>query len=414
MRLACLLFLLAIGAFFPTQAQQPELRFEPDMTLDVGNVALTRYTQMLLDRRGRIWIATGAWDGQLLVFDSTGKSLGVSMPIGGRRNRSAEIGWVNKWGLTGGGDSVWIGDHMFAQLIVLNDSGKVGRSFERPIWLRPGWSDRRNYPLFSGLEWEAVYSDGTVLVTPGRRRALFDSPQYDRTAVHLLRATASGKILRTVAKLPSSAAMNGHRLLLRDGTERKGFDIPFFARSVWKVSTDGQRIAIVLPQLGPADSGAFRVVMLNAEGDTLFARRYVTEATRVPLETIAARLNAITPFGRYSAEWIRDTLRSQIPVFASRVIGVQIGSDHSVWVWLSGTEAGSRAFVIDSSGAPVGIAPFQPGTRIAALSRDHIWTNQRDRRKTSIDAAVLVRMKRVTASRPARSVSGAASSTRSK
>ena len=393
MRATRLLALLTIGAFFPAGAQPAALRFEPDLTLDVGDVSLTRYSQLLVDRRGRIWIATGAWDGLLVAFDSTGKRLDVNTPLGGRRNRSAEIGWVSRWGLTGGGDSLWIGDRMFGQLLVLNDSGKIDHSYERPIWLRPSWSERRNYPLFSGLEWEAVYTDGTVLVTPGRRRALFDSPNYDRNAVHLLRATADGKILRTIAKLPASAGLNGHRLLLRDGTERKSFDIPFFARAAWKVSPDGQRIAIVLPQLGPADSGAFRVVMLNAQGDTLFNRRYVTESTRVPVEAVAARLNAVTAFGRYSAEWIRDTLRKQIPVFASRVLSVQVGSDNSVWVWLTSTEAGSRAFVIDANGEPVGTAHFPPGTRIAALARDHIWTSQRDRSKGSIDAAMFVRMK---------------------
>jgi hypothetical protein len=402
MRRGPLIVTLSIGAFFPVPAQRPQppqppqLHFEPEMTLDVGNIALSRYSQVLLDRRGRIWISTGAWEGQVLAFDSTGKSLGFRTPIGGRRNRQAEIGWVNKWGLTADGDSVWIGDDYFRQLVVLDDSGKIARSMERPIWLRPAWSERRRYPLFSGLQWEAVYSDGTVLVTPGRRRALFDSPFYDRSAVYLLRASSSGKILRTIAKLPSSAASNGHRLLLRDGVERKGFEIPFFAKSAWKVSADGQRIAIAQPLLGAADSGAFRVVMLNAEGDTLFARRYVTEATRVPPEVVASRLSTVTAFGRYSAEWIRDTLRSQIPVFATRVLSVQVGIDHSVWVWFSAPEAGSRAFVIDANGDPVGVAQFPVGTRIVALSRDHIWISQRDRRKPSIDAAVLVRLKRVT------------------
>jgi hypothetical protein len=251
------------------------------------------------------------------------------------------------------------------------------------------------------MDWEALYPDGTMLVLPARPRALFDTPGFDRSKSYLMRVNADGKILRVVTQVPAIDT----RLQLVDGTQRKAFGHPFLRRTVWKVSADGERIAIAEPLTTANDSGAFRVTMLNAAGDTVFSRRYVVETTRNPPEAIEAALAGIQAFGRHSADWIRDTLRKEIPVFASRVLGVTVGVDHSAWVSLRSTVPEHRLFVIDARGEPVGTVGFPPNWRPGGYSLDRIWTTERVGPARNFRSSSVIRLKRVTptTARPARS-----------
>ena len=59
------------------------------------------------------------------------------------------------------------------------------------------------------------------------------------------------------------------RLLLRSGTERKTWTVPFYARSYWKTSTDGERVAVV----SPSDDWTTVAVDLSVyAGDVVFVR----------------------------------------------------------------------------------------------------------------------------------------------
>jgi len=389
-------------------AQLPELQYAPDLTIDLAKEGMRGVAQMIVNNRGKMVVVHAIYPAELIAFDSAGRKQVWPLKIGSRTVKSevagiASMGWV--------GDSMWIFDPAFDQLAVVDSNGKLLKSLERPSWVRPFWRDRRKYPLFRGLIWQALYPDGTALVTPLSPRALFDSPEYDRSKMHLLRVDADGKILKTIARVPAGDP----RLQLRDGMERTVIGLPFFAKTVWKVSADGQRIAIVKPLTTAADSGAFVVTALNPDGDTLFSRRFVAETKRVPTDEVEKALAAVKPFGRYTAEWIRDTLRKQVPVFESRVVTVNIGVDNSVWVWLRSPVPESRAFVIDARGEPVGTVGFPPSWKLGALSVDRLWTTQRVGTARH-GRQNIVRLQRVvaTAARPSRSASASASPQRSK
>lgn len=384
-----------------------QLQYAPDLTIDLAKGGMRGVDQMIVNKRGKMVVVHAVYPRELIAFDSLGRKNKWPLQIG-RRSAKSDISVINNTGWVG--DSMWIADTGFDQLAVIDSSGRLVRSIERPSWVRPFWRDRRKYPLFRGLNWQALYPDGTMLVIPLSPRALFDSPVYDRSKMHLLRVNADGKILRTVARVPAGET----RLQLRDGMERTQIGVPFFAKTSWKVSEDGQRIAIVRPLTTASDSGAFRVTTLNANGDTLFSRRYSVETRRVPTDEVEKTLATVKPFGRYSAEWIRDTLRKQVPVFESRVLNVGIGVDHSIWVWLRSPIQETRAFVIDANGDPVGTVAFPPPWKLGALSVDRVWTTQRigSLRNPMFN---IVRLQRVTATaaRPSRSASASASPRRS-
>jgi hypothetical protein len=384
-------------------ARIPELNYVPDLTIDLPKFGIARAGFFTVNHRGSMVVAADRYMGVLSAFDSLGNKLPWSMKIG--RGNDSEIGWIFRAGWVGRGDSMWIDDGLYQQLAVVDGNGKVVSSFERPSWVRPFWRDRRKYPLFSSMSWEAIYPDGTMLVLPFRPRALFDTPEYDRSMQYLVRVNSDGKILRTVARVPISDA----RVSLRDGMQRSYADIPFYAPTFWRTSDDGERVAVLTPLTTASDSGAFRLTMLNENGDTVFSRRYVTEASRVPTSVVEAKLAEMKPFGRYSAQWISDTVRKLIPVFESRVLGITIGVDHSVWVWVRSDKPQTRAMVIDPRGDVVGMATFPPNRRSSQVSVDHVWQIQRNQPRKGGPTLAVVRLKRLPATTAPRARTATAS-----
>ena len=410
MRLVSLVVLLATaGGFVATaasvDAQVPMRRLvyvrDTAFALDAGTRG---QVAILVARDGRIVVSPNYFYSELSQLDSSGKKLPWAVKLG--RGRDAEIGWVNAWGWRG--DSVWVGDPLYEQVALIGSDGKIARSIAYPSWIRPSWSDRRRYPLFSRMTWYAMYGDGTLLVQPGAPRRLFDTPGYDPDRNLLLRVDRDGRILRTIATTP---IMEG-RLQLRSGTERRMVIVPFYPRVVWKAGDDGQRVAVVAPVA--SDSGAFMITALSDQGDTVFSRRYAVAAWRVVRATADSFLTRVQAFGRYSVQQVRDTIAKQMPAFYSPVQGVSIGLDHSTWVSIRrpGVAASGAAatewFVVDSAGEPIGIASFPKTLRPSAVSLDRLWAVEIDRVK---QRSAIVRYRRTDArgAPPARTARASAS-----
>jgi hypothetical protein len=387
-------------------AQVPELRYSTDLAIDATKQNIPRFAPVAMNLRRNEIVVIGRGS-PLFAIDSVGVKRKLKVTVGYSRS-GADIVSVNKAGWVG--DSLWIADDVLKQLVVLDRDGNLLKSIEPFNWIRPQWKDRRRYPLFADMSWEALYTDGSMLVVPRSRRVIFETPQFDRSSTHLVRVDRDGRILKTIARIPSGE----NRLTLHNGMERTAVGLPFFARPYFDVSLDGQRITVLRQLITGSDSGAFMLTALDASGDTVFSKRFVVDAKRVPEDVVKQALAAIKPFGRYSAEWIRDTVRSQIPVFESSVAGMSSGVDHSIWVWVRSDQPGRRALVIDSAGVVAGTVLFPVSWNVAALSIDRLWMWQREGPITRPTKMSLTRLKRdqATAVRPARSATGAASSRR--
>jgi hypothetical protein len=386
-------------------AQVPELRYSTDLALDAVKHNIPRFAPVAVNTRRNEIVVLGR--GGVLAFDSVGTKKKWNVSIGYMRGGSdiitvTKAGWV--------GDSLWIADDGLKQLVVLDRDGNLLKSIEPFTWIRPQWKDRRRFPLFAGMSWEALYPDGSSLVVPRNRRVIFETPQFDRSKTHLVRVDRDGKILKTIVRIPSAE----NRLTLHNGMERTVVGIPFFAPPRFDVSTDGQRITVLQPLITATDSGAFMLTSLDANGDTVFSKRFVVDAKRVPEDAVKQALAAIKPFGRYTAEWIRDTVGKQIPAFESRVLGLSSGVDHSVWIWVQHDQPGRRALVIDSTGTVAGMVHVPVVWAVAALGIDRLWMWQREGPINRPVGIRLTRLKRdeVTAARPARTATSAASSRR--
>jgi hypothetical protein len=389
------------AAFAPNVgAQAKRLTYARDTSFNLVAMGVRRVSTVLVRKDGYMVVAPEYFYGEALAFDSAGKKQPWSVTFG--RGSDSEIGWAQQWGWAG--DSVWVVDRMYEQVALLGSDGKIAQSVGFPSWVRPSWGDRRQYPLFSTMAWHAMYSDGSLLVEPSQVRRLFDTPAYDPDQKLLVRIDRDGKILHTVARIP---AMDG-RLTLRTGAERKVVNIPFHGRSHWKVSSDGERVAVVTPLT--SDSGAFRVTMLNSMGDTVYSRRYTVDARRVPTATADSFAANVAAFGRYTKEQMRDTVRKLMAEWGSPVMGVQVGVDHSAWVsFRTPTTATVDAewMVIDAKGDVVGTTVLLRQFKVIAATVDRIWTVEHDRAK---QASLVVRYARsAKAVRPTRSASASAS-----
>ena len=366
--------------------------------LGMNRVAL----DALVGRDGRVVVVPEAYYGttEAAAMDSSGKKLPWSLKIG----RGEEIGYVDRFGWAG--DSVWLNDRGFRQTVMLGRNGEIARSVEPPSWIRPFWRDRRRYPLFRAALWYGMYGDGSLLAMPSQPRRLLDTPQFDENSRLFVRVDRDGRILKTVATAP---LMDG-RITLRSGVERKTLTVPNYPRPFWAIADDGERLAVVVPE--PRDSGAVRVTVVNADGDTIFARRLVIDAIRVPDEGVNAFIANLSAFGRYSAEQMRDTIRKLVPMYNSPLNGVDIGVDRTIWVGVRrpGIATDSTEWVVlDSLGEPVGSAFLLRTFRRTALSLDKIWSLEHNRPKSF---STLVRFKRAAATtvRPSRSAPVSAAS----
>lgn len=383
-------------------AQTKRLTYVRDTSFNFSAQGFRRLVMVLVAKDGRMIVAPEFFSGTAVAFDSTGKKLPWALPL--RRGDNSEVWGVSRWGWVG--DSVWVVDPGFRQIAMIGRDGKVAKSIGFPSWVRPFWRDRRKYPLFSQMQWQAMYDDGTLLVEPSKSRRLLDTPEYDRSQKVLVRVDRDGRILRTVARAPE---MEG-RMQLRSGTERRWVSVPNFPRTFWQTSADGERIAVVTPL--PRDSGAFRVTMLSDQGDTVFSKRYVVDAARVSKAATDGFLATVQPFGRYTAQQIRDTIVKQMAAFHSPIVALHVGVDHSTWIWIRRPTSDPQQaewFVIDAKGEPVGVTVFPRAFKMTAASLDRVWTVESDRVKQT---STIVRLRRADAraARPTRSARASASS----
>ncbi len=400
LRWAVAIVVVSVAVAPSAAAQVRALDFVRDTSFNLRALGISRFGQAIAGRDGRMLFAPEYWNGEVVLVDSSFKKQPWTFKFG-RRTEVAyftQIGWV--------GDSVWVLDPAFRQIVYVGADGNVAKSIGFPSWVRPFWRDRRKYPLFANMMWHAAYPDATLLAEPVAPRHLLDTPGYDAGQKMLVRIDGDGRIVRLVARMPR---MDG-KLQLRSGTERQSIIVPGYAKSLWSVSNDGNRIAIVSPVT--SDSGVFHVTTVDQNGDTVFSRRYAVEANRNNRTRIDSVLGVQKAFGRYTAAMVQDTVRKLMPTFFSPVSGIDVGVDYSVWVTIrrpsTKTEDGEW-FVVDSAGEPRGIVTLPRTSKFVSRSLDRVWLQQVDRVKNTA-FVIRYRPRGAIATRPTRSARAGASS----
>lgn len=347
-----------------------------DLRISAQQLGAQRDMLVALSPSGRLVVAPRSGGMPIIAFDSLGNQLPLKILVGG--GNAAEILYPARVGWIAGTETMWVADQGYRQIVLVDSSGKVFKTIENPSWIHPSWAERRKFPVFASMQAFGVYKDETMLLLPGRERALLDTPGYDRSGQHLLRATWNGGIQRSVTMLPDDR----ERIVFRGKGCDRAVTLPFGARGMWTVSPDGSRIVLATSGSSPADSGIVRVTAIGERGDTIFSRAIAQPAVRVPQATIDNVLASQRACGSFTAEAIRDSISRRVTPFKSFVTELLTGRDQTTWVTLRGaadTSTERTAIGIDEHGEILGAVSLPLNEMVVAADRAHLWTTQMPR-----------------------------------
>jgi len=404
LRMTALGFVLSSSAH--AQAMR-KLTPVPEVRIGAQQLGAQREMIVALSPDGRLVVAPRFGNMPIIAFDSLGKQLPLKILVGG--GNSAEILSPVRLGWIAGTQTMWVADQGYRQIVLVDSSGKVFKTIENPSWIHPSWAERRKFPVFASMQAFGVYKDETMLLLPGRERALLDTPGYDRSGQHLLRATWSGGIQRSVTMLPDDR----ERLVFRAKGCDRAVTLPFGAHALWTVSSDGSRIVTATSGASGADSGVVRVTSIGERGDTIFSRTIAQPAVRVPQTTVDNVLATQRACGSFTPEAIRDSISRRVTPFKSFIAELLASGDQTTWVTLhaaADTSTERTTIGLDERGEIIGAVSLPANEMVVAADRSHLWTTQVPRARMPA-AIVRYRLDAIAAPQPRSGRGGSPSNT---
>jgi hypothetical protein len=342
----------------------PRLRLTDSVTLFkkekfAGNIIIA------LGPRGQVLVSSGEWDGNIRLFDSTGRRLWT---LDKRREiaNPVAIGWR--------GDELWISDPGFGQ-IALVDRGEVTKSLELPDFIRPKFSERKTFPVFERMEVLALLADGSMVVVPRGANSIVGTPGYDEKMLYILKVSEDGIIQQTITKFPSLEFARNAALKAEGEKDYRARMAPsVIAAGFWpayRVAPDGKRVVIVSVDTSAAKVDTITVTAYGEKGETLFMRKLTHPSLRFTEKQIDSI--ARERFTRLSPE-MQEARRKQLSRRGEPFTGLSLGRDNSVWIRLREIGTSRPIVGIDADGQIIGTLYVPPYFAIRAADRGYLWT----------------------------------------
>jgi hypothetical protein len=337
-----------------TRLPGPVLRIRDSVSIDVKAAKLDPPYSLFALPRGRVLVA-GSYMAPIAGFDSMGRRIWTKTPRGG--SEIADVvatGWV--------GNQVWLADRVFQQVALIDEYGNVTKSLELPDFVRPTFSNRKNFPVFGSLNVLALYPDNSMLVSPRRPKELTTTSGYDNNSLYILRVSEDGIIQRQLAKVPAQTIS----IMMRG--EKRTIDNPIY-RQQYRVSGDGTLIVTVAIDTTSPKRDSITVRGINDRGDTVYTQRFGYPALRYTETQIDSVLRS--RFG--SSLETRDSVSRLLPRRMSAVTDFLMDVDGSVWLMMR-PNGGSRSLVgIDRAGRFIGKFQIDMKRSIKAADRGRLW-----------------------------------------
>lgn len=348
------------------QAKPAQLKATAELRIDSALVNPVRQAIILPGPSGEMVVSPQEAQGSLRWFDANGRALPFKVPV--TYGRDADVRWVTRLGWSG--PALFAIDPGFRQVAVLDRAGKVTKSLEYPAMIRPGWSDRHKYPLFSRYDIFGLYANGDLLVRPAEPKELMSTKEYDSTYSYFMRTNENGSIQRVVGRMPRTEGV----IERRSGGSRWIYRVPFFPRTIWDVSPDASRIAIVSQAVKGTDSASYHVTVVGEKGDTLLSKKYSTTLVAIPKKTVDSALARVSGGLRdHPPEELRGLVAKEIPPVYPPIEGVILGADQTIWLQLHSTAGDRQWLALDPAGNPIGVASVPRSFVARAGDRTHLW-----------------------------------------
>jgi hypothetical protein len=360
---------LIAGPFFDRvegQAKPPQLKATADLRIDSALVSPIRQAAILPAASGDVIVSPIESQGVMRWFNASGGAFEFKAPVS--YGRDSDLRWISRIGWSG--STLVAIDPGFRQIALLDRAGKVTKSIEYPSMIRPGWSDRHKYPLFSRYDAFALYANGDLLVRPGEPKELMSTKDYDSTYSYFMRTNENGSIQRVLGRVPRNEGV----IERRSGNSRWVYRVPFFARTMLDIASDGSRIAIVSQALRGPDSASYHVTVLGERGDTVLSKKFPVALTAIPKKSVDSALARVSGGIRdYSVDQLRGLVAKEIPPLYPPVEGVILGADKTIWVQLHSAGADRQWFALDSTGTPIGVVAVPKNFIARAAVRTTLW-----------------------------------------
>jgi len=348
------------------QAKPVQLKATADLRIDSALANPVRQAIILPGPSGEMVVSPQEAQGAIRWFDANGRALPFKVPIA--YGRDSDVRWVMRLGWSG--SALFAVDPGFRQVAVLDRAGKVTKSLEYPSMIRPGWSDRHKYPLFSRYDIFGLYANGDLLVRPTEPKELMSTKEYDSTYSYFMRTNENGSIQRVIGRMPRNEGV----LERRSGGSRWIYRVPFFPRTMWDIASDGSRILFVSQALKGADSASYRVTVVGEKGDTLLSKKYPTTLGAIPKKTVDSALARVSGGLRdHPPEELRGLVAKEIPPVYPPIEGAILGADQTIWLQLHSTTGDRQWLALDPAGNPIGVVSVPKNFVARAGDRTHLW-----------------------------------------
>jgi len=287
--------------------------------------------------------------------------------------RDGEIGSFSSFGWRS--SDFWVYDARFSQIALL-ERGVVTKSLEMPTWIKPGWNDRKNYPLFGAFEVYSLQDDGSMVGLPRRPHAVASGAAFDSTIQVIVHVSDEGVIDRTLATIPSYDAAWLHEYQEFRRSRREGSFPPPGSRLLttqwprYQVSWDGKRVAMVSADSSHGAVDSVTVSMRDGKGAILYSTRFAFPRrswTEAQLDSVAReRYPRLDPGARAErAAGMRRVI--------SDVESLVIGSDGSAWITLRNDGGPWPVVGIDPTGRIIGTVYLPRTYSMRAAERGALW-----------------------------------------
>jgi hypothetical protein len=162
-----------------------------------------------------------------------------------------------------------------------------------------------------------------------------------------------------------------------------GTGVPFKQPHLTDAAPDGTRIATATAAVRDATEGTFAVTMLDASGDTVYARAYPFEGIQIPAELADSAWNEAVERTKGDPPEVLAALRAAgpIPPVYPPLLQLIVGRDGSAWLRMRkpGLEPEERFWLIlDPAGAPYGSVIVPRNIFITTVDLSNIWAFELD------------------------------------
>ena len=362
--IACAFVSVSAATRSNAQAKPPQLKAVADLRIDSALANPARVAFVLPGPSGDVVVSPES-QGAIRGFDPSGRAQPLKATVGFAKD--PDIRMVSR--IAWSGPTLIAVDPGYRQIAVLDKTGKVTKSIEMPSMIRPSWSDRHKYPLFSRYETYAIYPNGDWLVRAAEAKTFMSTPDYDSSYTYFMRTNENGSIQRSIARVPKSDGLIDRR----NGQSRFVYRTPFAPRTLWDASSDGSRIVIVSQSVHGADSATYRVTAIGEKGDTIFSKRYPATLLAVSKKSVDSALARVRGGGSFSVDELRGLVARQIPPVFPPVENLIVGADQTIWLELHSGGADRQWLSLDPTGTPIGVASVPRSFVARAGDKNHLW-----------------------------------------